>query len=69
MLGVLQPKHPDAREPSSAILDAYLGPPTKMVQMYLIVDTIMDVEQNLSGGAYPGGEGLLDPPQMSLTLW
>ena len=52
---VLHTKHPDARPPSAACLDAYLGPPPEMVPVDITHDVVSAVAGRLSGGAGPGG--------------
>ena len=48
-------KHPDARAPSVACLDAYPGKPPEMVSVDITDDVVSAVAGRLSGGARPGG--------------
>ena len=52
---VLHAKHPDARPPSAACLDAYPGKPPEMVPVDITGDVVSAVAGRLSGGAGPGG--------------
>ena len=61
---VLHAKHPDARPPSAASLDAYPGPPPEMVPVDITDDVVSAVTGRLSGGAGPGGTDLI-----SLQHW
>ena len=55
VLEVLHAKQPDARPPSAACLDAYLGPPPDMVPVDITDDVVSSVAGRLSGEAGPGG--------------
>ena len=55
VLEVLHAKHPDARLPSAACLDAYLGPPPEMVPVDITYNVVLAVAGRLSGRAGPGG--------------
>ena len=55
VLEVLHAKHPDARPPSAACLDAYPGPPPEMVPVDITDAVVSAVAGRLSGGAGPGG--------------
>ena len=52
---VLHAKHPDARSPSAACLNAYPGKPPEMVPVDITDDVVSAVAGRLSGGAGPGG--------------
>ena len=55
VLEVLHAKHPDARPPSAACLDAYPGPPPEMVPVDITDDVVSAVAVRLSGRAGQGG--------------
>ena len=55
VLEVLRTKHPDARPPSAACLDAYPGKPPETVLVDITDDMVLAVAGGLSGGAGPGG--------------
>ena len=52
---LLHAKHPDARPPSAACLDAYPGKPPEMVPVDITDNGVSAVAGRLSGGAGPGG--------------
>ena len=52
---VLRTKHPDARPPLAASLDAYLNNPPEMVPVNITDDVLLAVAGCLLGGAGPGG--------------
>ena len=52
---VLHTKHPDARPPSAACLDAYPGKPPKMVPVDITDNVVSVVAGRLLGGGGPGG--------------
>ena len=56
VLEVLQAKHPDARPPSAACLDAYPGPPPEMVLVDITDDVVSAVAGRLFGER---GQGVL----------
>ena len=64
VLEVLHAKHPDARPPSAACLDAYPGKPPEMVPVDITDDMVSAVAGRLSGGEGPGGADLI-----SLQHW
>ena len=64
LLEVLHTKNPDARPPSAACLDAYLGKPPEMVLVDITDDVVSAVAGRLSGGAGTGGTDLI-----SLQHW
>ena len=55
MLEVLHAKHPDARPPSAACLDAYPGKLPEMVPVDITDNVVSAVAGHLLGGAGPGG--------------
>ena len=55
VMEVLRTKHPDARPPLSACLDAYPNNPPEMVPVDITNDVVLAVAGRLSGGAGPGG--------------
>ena len=56
VLEVLHAKHPDARPPSAACLDAYPGPTPEMVPVDITDDMVSAVAGRLSGGAGARGD-------------
>ena len=64
VLEVLHTKHPDARPPSAACLDAYPGKPPEMVPVNITDNVVSAVAGRLLGGAGPGGTYLI-----SLQHW
>ena len=56
VLEVLHAKHPDARPPSAACLDAYLGPTSEMVPVDITDDMVSAVAGRLSGGGASVGD-------------
>ena len=52
---VLCTKHPDARPPSAACMDAYPNNLLEMVPVDIADDVVAAVAGRLSGGAGPGG--------------
>ena len=61
---VLRTKHPDARPPLAACLDAYPKNPPEMVPVDITENVVAAVAGCLSGGAGPGGTDLV-----SLQHW
>ena len=61
---VLHTKHPDARPPSGASLDAYPNNPPEMVPVDITDDVVLAVAGRLLGRAGPGGTDLV-----SLQHW
>ena len=59
VLEVLHAKHPDARSPSDACLDAYPGTPPEMVPVNITDNVVLAVAGCLSGGARPWGTDLI----------
>ena len=64
LLEVLHAKHPDARPPLAACLDAYPGKPPEMVPVDITDDVALAVAGRLTGGVGPGGTY-----SMSLQHW
>ena len=64
VLEVLHAKHPDARPPSAACLDAYPGKPPEMVPVGITDYVVSAVAGHLLGGAGPGGND-----SISLQRW
>ena len=52
---VLHTKHPDARPPSTAFLDAYPNNPPEMFPVNITDNLVLAVTGRLLGGAGPGG--------------
>ena len=61
---VLRTKHPDARPPSAACLDAYPNNPPEIVPVDITDYVVLAVAGRLLGGAGPGGTDLV-----SLQHW
>ena len=55
VMEVICTKHPEARTPTAASLDSYMGQPTKITPVDINEDTVIAVAGRLSGGAGPGG--------------
>ena len=55
VMEVLRTKHPEARTPTSASLDSYLGRPPELTLVNITEDTVTVVAGRLSGGGGPGG--------------
>ena len=52
---VLHTKHPEARTPTTASLDSYLGRPPELTPVDITDDMVTSVAGRLLGGAGPGG--------------
>ena len=52
---VLRTKQPEARKPTAASLDSYLGHPPELTPVDITKDTVTAVSGRLSEGAGPGG--------------
>ena len=55
VMEVLCTKHPEARTPTAASLDSYLGRPLHITLVDITKYTVTAVEGELLGGAGPGG--------------
>ena len=55
VMDVLCAKHPEARTPTWASLESYLGRPLELTQVDITKDTVTTVPGRLRGGAGPGG--------------
>ena len=55
VMEVLLTKHLEARTPTAASLDSYMGRPPETTQVDITKDTVTTVAGRLSGGAGPGG--------------
>ena len=55
VMEVLRTKHPEARTPTAAILDSYMGRPPELTLVDITEDTLTTVAGRLSGGARLGG--------------
>ena len=64
VMEVMRTKHPDARPPPAASLDAYPNNPPEMVPVNITENGVAAVAGRLSGGASPGGTDLV-----SLQHW
>ena len=54
VIEVLRTKHPEARTPTAASLDSYMGRPPKLTLVDITEEMVMAVAGRLSGGARPG---------------
>ena len=66
---VLCTKHPEARTPTAASLDSYLGRPPELTPLDITEDTVMAVAGRLSGGAEPGGVRLHIIAALDPAVW
>ena len=55
VMEVLRTKHPEARTPTAASLDSYLGRPLELTPVDITEDTVTEVSRRLSAGPGPGG--------------
>ena len=56
VMEVLRTKHPEARTPTAASLDSYLGRPLELTPVDITKDMLTAVAATLSGGGGPGGQ-------------
>ena len=52
---MIRTKHPEARTPTAASSDSYLGRQPEITPVDITEDTVTAVAERLSGGAVPGG--------------
>ena len=65
VMEVLHIKHPEARTPTAASLDAYPGRPLELTLVDITNDTVMAVAGRLSGGGRTGGDRLCVPATLA----
>ena len=68
LMEVLRTKHPEARTPTAACLDAYPGRPPELTPVDITEDTVTTVAGTLGGGR-TGGDRLCVPATLAPEVW